>query len=245
MERGNCGCVTHNGRFVNVCEEHRAAESERHSAVMELRAQVERPERDKERLIGQTNRFAERIERLEGERDAAVKAGADVIDDLAIERARAEAAEADAKKWRRIRTPTHGSCCTCQACGKDYDSCRCDLDELADELSEARTALAAAREAKDGAYDERNRLVALLASVYPSVLARHPEEDAEWEDDWRWIVFITLPTGQATWHLHDSQLELFDHVARSDNPGWDGHTTEEKYERVARAALTEGGDDDQ
>lgn len=37
-------------------------------------------------------------------------------------------------KWRRIRTPTHGTCCTCQACGVGYDDCRCDLDDVADDL---------------------------------------------------------------------------------------------------------------
>ena len=31
-------------------------------------------------------------------------------------------------KWCH-RQPTHGKCCTCQACGLDYDSCRCSLDE--------------------------------------------------------------------------------------------------------------------
>lgn len=44
-------------------------------------------------------------------------------------------------KWQRIRTPTHGSCCTCQKCGLYYDSCRCDLDEVADENSILRNAL--------------------------------------------------------------------------------------------------------
>ena len=32
----------------------------------------------------------------------------------------------------------HGSCCTCQACGKDYDDCRCDLDDVAEKLDAAR-----------------------------------------------------------------------------------------------------------
>ncbi len=40
--------------------------------------------------------------------------------------------------WKRIRTPTHGPCCTCQACGLDHDSCRCDLDEVADEVEKLR-----------------------------------------------------------------------------------------------------------
>lgn len=32
--------------------------------------------------------------------------------------------EGEVAKWKRIRTPTHGNCCTCQACGLDHDSCR-------------------------------------------------------------------------------------------------------------------------
>ncbi|MEK9736095.1 MAG: hypothetical protein VW239_02075, partial [Candidatus Nanopelagicales bacterium] len=39
---------------------------------------------------------------------------------------------------------------------------------------------------KDGAYEERNRLVAALSSVYPASLERHPDSDETWEDDWRW-----------------------------------------------------------
>lgn len=43
-------------------------------------------------------------------------------------------------KWKRIRTPTHGTCCTCQGCGLDHDSCRCDLDEVCDELDQLKKA---------------------------------------------------------------------------------------------------------
>ncbi len=46
--------------------------------------------------------------------------------------------EAEVLKWRRIRTPTHGPCCTCQGCGLYYDECRCDLDEVADELEQRK-----------------------------------------------------------------------------------------------------------
>lgn len=86
---------------------------------------------------------------------------------------------------------------------------------------------------KDGAYDERNRLVAALAAMFPSAMSRHPDEDTTWDDDWRWIVFVDLPTGQASWHIHDSHLPLFAHVQHGARV-WDGHTATEKYERVAR-----------
>jgi hypothetical protein len=79
-------------------------------------------------------------------------------------------------------------------------------------------------------YRERDQLVAALSKQYESHLSRH---EGEWEDDWRWIVCVHLPTGQATWHIHDSELPLFDHLigtARASH--WDGHSTDEKYERL-------------
>lgn len=62
-----------------------------------------------------------------------------------------------ATKWQRIRTPDHGPCCTCQACGEYYDSCRCDLDDVADDLAQARTQLAAQRAELELINDLRNR----------------------------------------------------------------------------------------
>ncbi len=86
---------------------------------------------------------------------------------------------------------------------------------------------------KNGAYAERNKLVAALSKLFPSSLERHPESDTAWEDDWRWIVFVDLPTGQASWHIHDSELAMFDHLPRNEGRVWDGHTTEQKYARLA------------
>lgn len=79
-------------------------------------------------------------------------------------------------------------------------------------------------------YHERNMLVAYLATSYPSHLARHAEQES-WEEDWRWIVCVHTPTGQMTWHIHDSEYPLFRHLAPAPSH-WDGHTTEEKYTRL-------------
>lgn len=92
----------------------------------------------------------------------------------------------------------------------------------------------ALEEQKNGAYSERNKLVALLSKIFPASIETHDGE--EWEDDWRHVVFINLPTGQASWHIHDSELPLFEHLESVGNK-WDGHTTEEKYERIARLAV--------
>ena len=85
--------------------------------------------------------------------------------------------------------------------------------------------------AKDAAYHERDQLVGLISKIYPSHLTHH--EGADWEDNWRNIVCVHLPTGQATWHIHTSELSLFDHL-RVEESHWDGHATKEKYERVNR-----------
>jgi hypothetical protein len=87
---------------------------------------------------------------------------------------------------------------------------------------------------KDAAYEERNRVVALLASLFPSGIAR--TDIPGWDPEWHGCVYIDLPNGQASWHYHDSQAHLFAHLPPYSKP-WDGHTTEQKYERLAALAT--------
>lgn len=102
----------------------------------------------------------------------------------------------------------------------------------ADHVADVGKKVEALTQQKDAAYAERDRLVCALSKVFPSYLSRHAEDDVEWENDWRWIVTIDLPTGQASWHIHDSEREWFAHLEARPN-AWDGHSTEEKYRRVA------------
>lgn len=85
-------------------------------------------------------------------------------------------------------------------------------------------------ELKDAAYTERNQVVAALSKAFPSGVARTAIPG--WAEEWHGCVFIDLPTGQASWHFHDSQAHLFEHL-KPYTGKWDGHTTEEKYKRVA------------
>jgi hypothetical protein len=39
-------------------------------------------------------------------------------------------------------------------------------------------------------------------------------------------------SGQMSWHVAQADIELFGHL-RIGNAEWDGHTTEQKYERLA------------
>jgi len=86
---------------------------------------------------------------------------------------------------------------------------------------------------RDAVYRERDRLVAALSKCYPSHMKWH--HDPDWEDGWRNIVCVHLPTGQATWHIRDDErYPLFGHLL-FDQPEckWDGHSTDEKYQRLA------------
>ncbi len=81
----------------------------------------------------------------------------------------------------------------------------------------------------DAVYRERSHLLALLAAHYPSHFQPDPQAP-----DWP-VLYISLPTGQCCWHIGADDLELFPHVVGGGDT-WDGHTTEEKYQRVDHAA---------
>ena len=100
----------------------------------------------------------------------------------------------------------------------------------------------AAEKERDQAYAERAKLLAAIAwhcihgdgphgdeRVW---VARHEGED--WDDDWRTILFIQSDqAGQFSWHFHKDDAKLLGFIPRGENT-WDGHTTEDKYERLLR-----------
>lgn len=90
------------------------------------------------------------------------------------------------------------------------------------------------QEQKRAVYTERNRLVAFIASLYPSGIK--DTAILGWDEAWNGCVYIDLPNGQASWHYHESQANMFAHLPRYEGE-WDGHTTEEKYNRIAALEL--------
>jgi hypothetical protein len=98
---------------------------------------------------------------------------------------------------------------------------------------------------RDHAYQERTRLVALVAAFchqagFPVGLGEHDPNDKEWDPAWRTIVFVEIPDGvgasfQASWHIGDRDRELVAYLPKYDKP-WDGHSTREKYLRIAATA---------
>ncbi len=92
------------------------------------------------------------------------------------------------------------------------------------------------RAQKDVAYKERDKCLALAARLAQSAgyicgIGKHqPEDEPGWEG-WTNVVFMELGGKQLSWHIHDSELSMFDFLPRVKWK-WDGHTTGEKYERL-------------
>lgn len=80
----------------------------------------------------------------------------------------------------------------------------------------------------DAAYRERAQLVAHLARTNEAHWAIDPAEP-----DWP-VICIHSAAGQMCWHVGASDVELFPVDLPSGTSDWDGHTTEEKYARLAK-----------
>lgn len=80
----------------------------------------------------------------------------------------------------------------------------------------------------DAAYRERASLVAHLARTYDAHWAVDPAEPA-WP-----VICIHTPAGQMAWHVGQGDVGLFPADVPTRPTDWDGHTTDEKYARLAR-----------
>lgn len=111
------------------------------------------------------------------------------------------------------------------------------LEKAIKERDEARAERDKYRRRKDEAYEERNRVVAALAHVFPSGIKRTDIPD--WDPEWHGCVYIDTPEGQLSWHYHDSQADLFCDLPPYGGE-WDGHDTRKKYRRLERLCQREG-----
>lgn len=81
-------------------------------------------------------------------------------------------------------------------------------------------------------FRERAALVAFLTNIYPASIAYNDPDEPDWP-----VVYVETPEGQLSWHIHEDDLDLFNGVdirRGADAPAWDGHSTDEKYQRLSR-----------
>jgi hypothetical protein len=152
--------------------------------------------------------------------------------------------ERDPERVERFRAVVertiHAQTCRAQAHKPGTQTqCRFPTAEAERFLDEAEAALPnreAAPEGLNDAYRERNAVVAALIRTngWPCWLADAPDA-AGWV-----IVYAETPRGQVSWHVGPDDFDLFDGFGTVAPVGWDGHTTEEKYGRLAALATPPG-----
>lgn len=115
-----------------------------------------------------------------------------------------------------------------------------DRDALAARVAELEAAL-------NGSYRERAQLLGLTAVNYPALITEAVDipcdhrtcEGRHWH-----LLVMTIDGHQATWHIHPDDMGLWSHVpyVPPDDPRvqWDGHTTEQKYERILEYTVRVG-----
>lgn len=136
-----------------------------------------------------------------------------------------------------LRSTTEEMACTCSVPMELWQKHSTAVLRAADALSAKDRELAETRATKDGAYAERNQCVALIAKfawAHGCRVGIAKTAIEGWDEAWHGCVYIDLPTGQVSWHYHDSDAHLFDFLAPYQGE-WDGHSTPEKYARVNAA----------
>jgi hypothetical protein len=90
-------------------------------------------------------------------------------------------------------------------------------------------------EEKNEAYRQRDYLVAALARLFPSGKQLQPADlhtdIPGWDSKWHGCCFIDLPSGQISYHYHDSQAFLFEDLPPYSKE-WDGHDKEKVHSRL-------------
>lgn len=85
---------------------------------------------------------------------------------------------------------------------------------------------------KNKAYREVAEMASALAHLYQSWVLIDPQEP-----DWP-VLYAALPSGQVSWHFSPDDLDLIADIPRGGEP-WDGHTREQRSERLAALRPSE------
>jgi hypothetical protein len=116
-----------------------------------------------------------------------------------------------------------------------YKKRMAEIDTVLEGTPVQKTPLEQEQDAKNNAYRERNTVLALLARMALQMgWKAGVKHDPTQEQGWQNLLFIELPTGQASWHYSDEDAVLLVGLPEYDAV-WDGHSTPDKYERVREA----------
>lgn len=109
-----------------------------------------------------------------------------------------------------------------------------DPDEQVEYLHAQLADVRRAAEARvRAAYRDRAQVLAVLAAIYPAVIARNDPEQPTYP-----VLYLDTLAGQLSWHIAPEDMPLFARVPivymHDARARWDGHTTEQKDARMAQ-----------
>lgn len=101
--------------------------------------------------------------------------------------------------------------------------------------AQARKVTRLERQAKR-AFEERDELLIALSKIWPAHLmpTKAAALIAGTNEDWLWSLCLHSPVGQLAWSLNNDLAARFSHLDRHEHNEWDGHTAEERSNRLAR-----------
>lgn len=73
----------------------------------------------------------------------------------------------------------------------------------------------------DAVYSERMLVVSMLAKMSGCSYGLGKDDNIDWEDEWRNVVYIDLPQGQVSWHIAPTDMHLFEGFPEYTGK-WDG-----------------------
>ena len=75
----------------------------------------------------------------------------------------------------------------------------------------------------NSAYTQRMIAVRMLAVMSGCNYGLGKDDNEDWDDEWRTVVYIDLPQGQVSWHIAPHDLHLFDDFPQYKGK-WDGNS---------------------
>lgn len=89
---------------------------------------------------------------------------------------------------------------------------------------------------QDEIYRERNQCISLICRLAMALglnvgIGEHINTDRVMDSKFLNVVYVDLPSGQCGWHIPEHDMPMFEFLPKYQLK-WDGHTTEQKYERV-------------
>lgn len=158
----------------------------------------------------------------------------ELTDLLLAELAKADSAEQFRLRFHRVLTPVSPATIA-ERLEQEPPTPREELSDVLAELDATHFRVRELGTFLDQLYEERAKILVAFALLCKTIGHRVGFRDDPKTPGWP-VLFIDLPEGQVSWHFSAEMREGIAGEIGVYLDEWDGHTTEQKYERLAAFA---------